>query len=124
MKEINKRIRQYRKKAGLTQNELAELISMKGSTYSQAEREGIITCELLLKVAPFLEVEPEFLLTGKTFEPPKPIIDPPPPPPPPKPTFEEVLSHKERNIIKIFRYMSQEKRNILYKFINELDAKN
>lgn len=115
-KEINKRIRHYRKKAGLTQNKLAELIGMKGSTYSQAEREGIITCELLLKVAPFLEVAPEFLLTGKTPEPPKqpPILPPPPP------IYD--YSIKEKNLIKIFRNTSQENRNRIYKFINEIEG--
>ena len=114
-KEINKRIRHYRKKAGLTQNKLAELIGMKGSTYSQAEREGIITCELLLKVAPFLEVEPEFLLRGKMQEQP-----PIPPPPPPPPIYD--YSIKEKNLIKIFRNTSQENRNRIYKFINEIEG--
>ena len=115
-KEINRRIRHYRKKSGITQNELAEMLGMKGSTYSQAEREGNITCDLLLRVAPILKVEPEVLLLGENSkEPPKPPITPPEP--------EHDFTQKEINIIKIFRYMSQEKRNILYKFMNELYLK-
>ena len=56
-KSINKRVRIYRKRAGLTQNELAERLGMKGSTYSQMEREGNIPANRLLQIADVLGIE-------------------------------------------------------------------
>lgn len=116
MREINKRIKIYRKRAGITQNELAEVIGMKGSTYSQAEREGNITCDLLLRVAAALGVAPEILLLGE-----KPIESPPQPPTPPLPP-EPVytFTQKEINIMKIFRHSSQADKNRIYEFLNNL----
>ena len=126
MNEINERIKCFRKLAGYSQNELAVHIGMKGSTYSQAEREGNITCDLLLRVANFLNVDPEILLLGKKTV--KVII------PKPKKKSEPVpiktiddnpyiieVSHKEKNIIMIFRELKQEHKNAVYKFINEIE---
>ncbi len=119
MREINQRIRFYRRKSEFTQNQLAEALGMKGSTYSQAEREGNVTCDLLLRVAAVLEVAPEILLLGE-----KPIETPPQPTKPPKqPEPIYTFTQKEINIMKIFRHASQENKNKIYEFLKELDKK-
>lgn len=65
---INERIKFWRKKRGLSQAELAEKLGMKSSTYSQCERNGIISCEMLIKVAHILTVDVRELLFGKFYD--------------------------------------------------------
>jgi transcriptional regulator with XRE-family HTH domain len=125
-KSINKRVRIYRKRAGLTQNELAERLGMKGSTYSQMEREGNIPANRLLQIADVLGIEPSILFEGEKVIVPEvevPVIKIAEPEPifVPQPDPLEILSHKERNILKIFRFLPQEKKNKLYKYIMELE---
>ena len=125
-KSINKRVRIYRKRAGLTQNELAERLGMKGSTYSQMEREGNIPANRLLQVADVLGIEPSILFEGEKVIVPEvevPVVEIAEPDPifVPQPDPLEILSHKERNILKIFRFLPQEKKNKLYKYIMELE---
>ena len=131
-KSINERVRMYRKRCPLTQNEMAERLGMKGSTYSQMEREGNIPAYRLMQIANVLGIEPYLLFEGEKtiIHKPDPIIIPstPPEPPtphelptPPEPDPLEILSHKERNILKIFRFLPQEKKNKLYKYIMELE---
>lgn len=128
MDDINKRIKYYRRKKGYTQGELAKAIGMKSSTYSQAEREGIITCDLLLKVAKALEVDPEILLLGKKEV--KIVVAKPRNKVQPEPEkiksndpnrFEMDLSLKEKNIVMILRQYNQEQRNAVYEFITEIE---
>ena len=59
---INQRIAYYRKKAFLSQVEVAERIGMKGSSYSQMERRGKIPTERLLALAEVFGIVPEKLL--------------------------------------------------------------
>ncbi len=61
-KEINKRIIYYRKKRGLTQIEVAQKLGMKITTYSQAERENNITCEMAIKLAEIFNIDVKYLL--------------------------------------------------------------
>ncbi len=128
MNDINKRIKYFRRLAGYTQNELARLIGMKGSSYSQAEREGNITCDLLLRVAEVLNVDPEILLLGKKSV--KVIIAKAKRKPQPEPEPIEIIkdnpylievSSKEKNMVMIFRGLNQEQKNSVYKFINEIE---
>ena len=62
---INKRIAVCRKLANLTQNETAEKLGLKGSTYSQMERKGGITVDKILALAEIFGVHPDILLYGK-----------------------------------------------------------
>ncbi len=62
LKEINKRIIYYRKKLGLTQGEVAQKLGIKPTTYSQAERENNITCEMAIKLAEIFNIDVKFLL--------------------------------------------------------------
>lgn len=64
-KTINQRIRYYRKKLGYTQSQVGEMLGIKTSTYSQMERMGNITCEILIKLTEVLKVDALTLLYGK-----------------------------------------------------------
>ncbi len=59
---INQRIVYYRKRAHLTQVEVAEKIGMKGSTYSQMERKGKIPTDRLVALAEVFGIASEKLL--------------------------------------------------------------
>ncbi len=67
-KEINKRITYYRKKQGLTQEEVAQKLGMKLNAYSRAEREGNITCEMAIKLAEIFEIDIKVLLYENPVE--------------------------------------------------------
>ena len=54
---LRKRIVHYRKAAGYTQENLAELLGMKPSTYSQKEKHGTIDCELAVIMADLFKVD-------------------------------------------------------------------
>lgn len=111
---INQRIKRYRKLCHLTQHKVAELLGMKNSTYSQAEREGNVTCELLIKISSILGVDVKVLLfgeeDGQEIEINPTVID--------NPNYMEVTD-KERRIITMYRNFNQETKNELYAFLNE-----
>lgn len=62
--EINKRIAHYRAVAGYSQAEVAEMLGMKLSTYSQRERVSEPTADFLKKLSVIFGVEIEVLLYG------------------------------------------------------------
>ena len=66
--EINKRVRKYRKLAHLTQSQVADLIGMKSSSYSQMERVGDISAERIIKLAEIFEINVGLLLYGEEIE--------------------------------------------------------
>ena len=61
-KTINKTIAAYRRFRGLTQEQLAEQLGMKPSTYSMRERQGEISCEMLIEIADILAVDVKEIL--------------------------------------------------------------
>ena len=124
---INERLKKYRRLAGYTQNELAEKLGMNGSTYSQMERVGNNPAQRLLQVAEVLGIEPILLLEGeKPFipvEPESPVIKIAEPIDIIEPDPFDILSQKEKNLIKIFRNLPQAKKNELYNIIKEIEKK-
>lgn len=109
--EINKRVKHIRKLLGYSQIKVAEMLGKKPSTYAQCEREGHITCGMLLSLAEIFNVDVRILLYGECIE-----LSPPPSPD----TFK--LTKKEENYIKILRNMSSIRRNAVIDFI-ELNYK-
>lgn len=108
-KIINQRIRYYRNLRCLTQAQVADAIGMKGSSYSQCERCGKITCEQLIKLSEILNVSCNTLLFGKeeTAE-----IETP------APKEEEFkITNREKSAIEIIRSFSPEKRKATFKTI-------
>lgn len=63
-KEINKRLAYYRRLAGYSQVQLAEILGMKISTYSQRERTGNLSAEFITQVSQILGVDPVTILLG------------------------------------------------------------
>lgn len=65
MKEINKRLARLRKFKGFRQREMAALLDLKESTYSQMERQGGINCKMLLRICEVLNCSPLEILYDK-----------------------------------------------------------
>ncbi len=65
MNEVNQRIAKCRKRAGLRQEDMAEKLNIKPTTYSQMERNGNITAERLFAMAEIFGVTPCTLYYGK-----------------------------------------------------------
>lgn len=65
METINQRVKKQRKELFLSQADVAQMLDMKTSTYSQMERMGNITCETLLKLTEILKVDVLKLLYGE-----------------------------------------------------------
>lgn len=100
---INERIAKYRRFRGYSQKDMAELIGVNLTTYSQRERSGKVTCDFLIKVAYFLNVNILTLLYGTDIEP---FTD--------DEEFSLKLSHTEIDHIKMLRNISREnKKEIL-----------
>ena len=111
MSEINKRVTHYRKEARLTQVQVADLIGMKSSSYSQMERLGDISAERIVKLAEVFKIDVRLLLYGQETESPQ-------EPQQPEETETVVLpklpfgmtyiplKNLERSIITIFRHLT------------------
>lgn len=113
-REINKRIASLRKLREYKQSDVAELLKIKVSTYSQMERKGIITGEMILKLAEVFDVDPREILCGEKAE-----MPPPEPPKTPEP-LEIKLTNSESNIIKIYRNLNKEKREEVFDSISRI----
>jgi len=116
MKEtINQRVARNRKLLDLTQQETAEKLGMKCSTYSQMERRGNISANMVLKLAAIFNISPDALLYGENQQ--KNDTDgntlgqTPTPPVKPNPIPPLLLTNREENIIKILRTLSKEDKN-------------
>ena len=115
--EINQRIACCRKLRNMTQSDLAQMLNIKTSTYSQMERKGDITAERLIKIADFLNVDIKFLLFGEEWQeiilakPPERILLKEEKVKKKEETPEYILTAKEKRIIAIWRYFSQKNKN-------------
>ena len=65
--EINKRVTKYRKKNGMKQYQVAEMLGMKLSSYSQMERLGDISAERIRKLAEIFNMDVRNLLYDENF---------------------------------------------------------
>lgn len=134
MKEtINQRVAHARKLVNLTQQAAAEKLGMKCSTYSQMERKGNISAQMLLKLADIYKVPVEYLFYGKDFkeliinDPPiitgsqPDITEPEPDPIKPEPETEPpfILTPTEENVIKILRNLKKDTSRKLIDLIEE-----
>ena len=62
---INKRIASIRRLNGYTQSQIADLLGMKASTYSQMERVGKVPTSVILKFSELFKVHPTVILCGE-----------------------------------------------------------
>ena len=102
METINQRVSRCRKLAGFTQERAAEELGIKHSTYSQMERKGNISAQMVLSLAEIFNVHPYDILYSEE-ERPEPVNASPPSDPVPPPEPEIILTNLEQNIIKILR---------------------
>lgn len=138
-KEVNARIRKYRKSQNMTQKDLGKALGIKCSTYSQMERNGKITVEMAARIAKVLDVDPDIMMLGEKEKPSpfEPVITPPiklgtPDPftPPSEPEVivgikcgEITLSIEEERIIHFFRNLSPEKKKEVTNYLTNLNNK-
>lgn len=131
MKTVNERIAKYRRLSNIKQRDMAEKLGMKGSTYSQMEREGIVSAERLFQMAEIFGITPCELYNG--VEPCKSNISNPQTPTDnpstlifqqsPMPKIEKeifTVTKKEENLIKIIRNLSKPNYDKTMKFIEEI----
>ena len=112
-KEINTRIASIRKLREYKQSDVAQFLGLKTSTYSQMERKGNITGEMILKLAEIFNVDPMIILCGENSEYEHVVVnifDP----------EERKLTNLEKNIIKIFRNLNKEKQEDICDYISKL----
>lgn len=131
MNELNKRIFTNRRLSNLRQEDVAEKLNIKCSTYSQMEREGLVNADRLFKLAEIFNIKPCELYYGYEFcrheipdivteslhgeEQPvlrEPIVTPTP--------IEPVFSKQEESVISILRHLPKQKRDEAINFITEL----
>lgn len=65
---VNQRLAVFRRLCGFSQARMAELIGMKTSTYSQMERRGKISTEMVFKLSEALGVDPIELFMGTDYK--------------------------------------------------------
>ncbi len=128
MKDLNKRILNYRRIANLTQTDMAEKLGIKCSTYSQMERNGVISSERLFEIAKILGVSPCKLYFDK--EPCREealasipetqisVLKQPPLEKPKKEIF--VVTKKEESMLKILHNLSKPNVKKVMDLVNEL----
>ena len=133
MSTLNDRIAECRNKSGKNQTEVAEMLGIKCSTYSQMERKGIVSADRLFKLAEIFGVTPCYLYDGTEPCRPKeggsimPQIesDTPTLKSPEIPIFKKdiyIITKKEENVIKILRELKgTEEYNKAIKYIEELN---
>ena len=112
-REINARIASIRKLQEFKQSDIAEFLGMKVSTYSQMERNGNITGEVIIKLAEIFRVDSKEILYGEQTEKPQKLPKDPEP-------EERKLTNLESNIIKIFRTLNKEKQEDICDYISKV----
>ncbi len=133
---INKRIREYREKAKMTQEEAGAILGLKRNAYSAKEGKGKFTVGEVLALSQAMDIDSDLIIHGAKkldFSPVEPTIltvnDPFKETPflseGPKITityetgnFE--ITHEEKNIVKIFRNLDDEAKNKVRNLLLEL----
>ncbi|MBQ3052733.1 MAG: helix-turn-helix transcriptional regulator [Clostridia bacterium] len=122
---INARVARCRKLRDMTQADVAEKLGMKCSTYSQMERKGNISAQMVLHLANIFEIEPDVILYGENMPlRPTVVADPILPQPEPKHPIHVdpplILTDRETNIIRIIRNLSKDKKEEAISYILSL----
>lgn len=113
---INERIVYYRKRVGLTQEQVAERMEMKTGTYRKMESQGKIDSDRLVLLADIFGIEVKNLLydNSNTLEQPKPVIK--------QEIFEPTA--REKAAIMLIRSLPKDIRNEVYDYIKNISDNN
>ena len=109
---INENVARYRKLMGYKQSDIADILDMKLSTYSQMERKGNIPAITLWQIAKILDVRIENFFSRNILREPEPNPLGSKPEDPFRP-----LTNKEKGAITIIRNLSKPKQDEVYDFI-------
>lgn len=125
-KTINQRIAGYRKLAGLTQAQAADLLGQKRNTYARMEKYGNPSPDMLKKMSELFRVSVATLIYGKeennqfvqTQTIPPLVLE--------QPSYNDVLplSIMETNAIRIFRNLTKDDQQSIVDFFNETYKKS
>ena len=124
-KTINQRIAGYRKLAGLTQAQAADLLGLKRNTYARMEKYGNPSPDMLKQIAELFRVSVATLLYGQeeteaysNTNIPRLVLE--------QPSYNDVLplSILETNAIRIFRNLSKEDQQKIVDCFNDIYAKS
>ena len=121
MDTLNQKLAKLRNDNHLTQTDVADRLNIKCSTFSQMERNGIISAERFFKMSEIYGVSPCKIFYG--YEPCKPpenpnILKQPEPPKPERTTV--VLTKKEENMIKMLHNFSKDNYNRVMKLVQDI----
>ncbi len=135
---INERIRKYRKEKKYSQGQLATKLGIKTSTYSQMEREGNVSADMVLRIAAVLGINPDLIFyeaqatsrpTTFTFRSPNTfeenLYGPQPelktePEDKPKNNLPFTLTNTEKNIITIYHDLPKAQQREIREFIQSI----
>ncbi len=124
-KTINQRIAGYRKLAGLTQAQAADLLGLKRNTYARMEKYGNPSPDMLKQIAELFRVSVATLLYGQeeteaysNTNIPRLVLE--------QPSYNDVLplSILETNAIRIFRNLSKEDQQKIVDCFNDVYGKS
>lgn len=124
-KMINQRIAGYRKLAGLTQAQAADLLGLKRNTYARMEKYGNPSPDMLKQIAELFRVSVATLLYGQEETDmysqtniPRLVLE--------QPIYNDVLplSILETNAIRIFRNLSKEDQQKIVDCFNDIYGKS
>ena len=124
-KQINKRIAGYRKLAGLTQAQAADLLGLKRNTYARMEKYGNPSPDMLKKIAELFRVSVATLIYGEEdnvqfskTEIPHLVLE--------RPSYDDVLplTILESNAVRIFRNLSKDDQQKIVDCFNEVYAQS
>lgn len=105
---VNENVATYRKIRGYKQSDIADILDMKQSTYSQMERKGNIPAMTLWHIAKILDVPIQnFFDNSHANQPDDPF----------NPEEFSPLTNKEKGAITIIRNLSKPKQDEVYDFI-------
>ncbi len=121
---VNQRIAGYRKLAGFTQAQAAELLDLKRNTYARMEKHGNPSPEMLKKLSELYRVSVSDLLYGSDSI--ESIRQNIPPLVFEQPSYSDLLplSNLETNAIRIFRNLSKENAKKIVDCFNEIYAQD
>ncbi|MBR4099757.1 MAG: helix-turn-helix transcriptional regulator [Clostridia bacterium] len=124
---INKRIREYREKAKMTQEEAGAILGLKRNAYSAKEGKGKFTVGEVKALAKEMDIDPDLIFYGEKkldFSPVEPTIITVNDPFKENPFLSEgpkitityetgnfTITNEEKNIVTIFRNLDEEKKN-------------
>lgn len=124
-KTINQRIAGYRKLAGLTQAQAADLLGLKRNTYARMEKYGNPSPDMLKQIAELFRVSVATLLYGQeeteafsNTNIPRLVLE--------QPSYNDILplSILETNAIRIFRNLSKEDQQKIVDCFNDIYGKS